>query len=140
MFGLTNTLEDYKCEICFHQQEKTLQHNSYDFSLNNCVILKFKIAGYDHKFLNLEVNEFNENHVVIPGDHKSNFFVVKAAIVFTPSNNDNTEIGGHYVCWRRARDGWLEISDTTSTYKNKFIKNLKNVYLLFLEKKHLSNI
>lgn len=138
MFGLTSTLDDYKCESCNHKHDKTVLYTTYDFSLNNCLILKLKITGNDNRFLDLKVTDFNENSIIIPGDIKNNIFVIKAAIIFRPEDVCNTDSGGHYVCLRRAGQGWLEISDTTSTYKNNFVPNLKNVYLLFLEKKHLN--
>jgi len=138
MFGLTSTLEDYKCESCNHKHDKTVLYTTYDFSLNSCLIWKLKITGNDNKFLDLEVSDFNENSIQIPGDLKNNRFVIKAAIIFRPVDVNNTDSGGHYVCLRRAGHGWLEISDTTSSYKKYFVPNLKNVYLLFLEKNHLN--
>ena len=41
---------------------------------------------------------------------------------------------GHYVCWKKEQNGWLEISDSTSTFHENFLKDLQGVYLLFLEK------
>jgi len=99
--------------------------------------VKLKITGND-RFLDLKVTDFNENSIIIPGDIKNNIFVIKAAIIFRPKDICITASGGHYVCLRRAGQGWLEISDTTSTYKINFVPNLKNIYLLLLEKKHFN--
>lgn len=107
----------------------------YDFSRNQCVILNFPTIK-DDKFINKTVKNFDENHVVIPGDEKKNIFIVSAAIVYIPNDRDNTKLGGHYVCWRRSLGGhWNVLSDTNSTNKTTFIKNLNGVYLLFLQKK-----
>ena len=91
-------------------------------------------------FFKLTVDKLDENNVRIPGDEKNNVFIVKSAIVFRPFNESNTDLGGHYVCWRRVEKakGWLIISDEFSQYSKEFITNLNNVYLLFLEKKHLN--
>ena len=41
---------------------------------------------------------------------------------------------GHYVVWKRSGSGWLRISDDKAVFHQNLIQNLKNVYLLFLEK------
>jgi len=116
-----------------------VQHTQYDFSTNTCVILKFNITTNENQLLIISVKDFNENSVTIPGDKHNNVFVVKAAIFFKPFSSQNTDMGAHYVCWRRVLhgDGWLEISDLNCTYHKNFLKNLNGVYLLFLEKKIL---
>lgn len=140
MFGIISNLNDYKCDICMHHHQALVQNTQYVFQ-NNCLILKFKIVGNNHQFIDLDIEEFHENHIVIPGDKDNNCFIVKAAIIFKPNDPFNVELGGHYVCVRRINsgEGWLEISDTNSTLRNKFDTSLKGVYLLFLEKKILNH-
>lgn len=140
----SQSLDEYKCDKCNYRNKELLLDTQYDFSMNNCVILKFNLVvdgSNGNKCHTISVKNFNENHVLIPGDKKNTVFIVKAAIIFRPACQDKLDIGAHYVCWRRTLygEGWLEISDSRSDYHKEFIHNLNHVYLLFLEKKNFSN-
>lgn len=105
-------LNGYRCEICSHLHKEIQLNLSYDFKNNSCVVLKFKSSEFNGKVLNLNINDFDENHVIIPGDMNKNIFVVKAAIKFRPFNLNNADEGGHFVCSKKVGAGWLEVSDT----------------------------
>ena len=88
------------------------------------------------KILSNLIHDFCPDSILIPGDQSENRFILKAAIV-------NTSLGvlngihmnsGHNVCLIKEQNGWMEISDSTGTFHDKFLKSLDNVYLIFLEK------
>jgi len=82
-----------------------VQHTQYDFSTNTCVVLKCNITTNENHLLIISVKDFNENSVFIPGDKNNSVFVVKAEIFFKPFSSKNTDMGVHYVCWRRVLHG-----------------------------------
>lgn len=91
--------------------------------------------------LRTSVTDFDENNVIIIGDPAKTAFKLQAAIHFTPFDENDVNEGGHYVVWRRKikGEGWLVISDKNYHYEKDFNKSLTGFYLLFLEKKTISD-
>ena len=134
LFQNEYVIDNFRCDCGFKTTSAIV---TYNFS--NCILLKFNTIQ-DNQHFSIEVENFDENYILIPNDQSVNIFIVKSALIFIPTCKNNIKLGGHYVIWRRAfgGTGWLEISDSTSIYHENFIKGLKNVYLLFLEKKSVN--
>ena len=113
---------DFSINYIFEQNHKFLLIRLQTTNIRNGVIteLNSEIIDYDINRINLNAN--------IPSQFK-----IVSAIVYIRGNKSNNY--GHYVIWVRKlnNNGWLRISDSVSRYFNNLIKNLKNVYLLFLE-------
>ena len=128
-------LTDYRCEFCNQRTKNGKQEIEYDFKAISFLVLR--LCGiWKNKILLNKIQDFDPDNIFIPGDQSKFKFILKAAIHYTPlgSNNGIDYKCGHYVCWKKEQNGWLEISDSTSTFHENFLKNLQGVYLLFLEK------
>ena len=82
------------------------------------------------KPLNSEIIDYDENNITINANFPSHFKIV-SAIVYQGNNQFD-----HCVIWIRKfnNDGWLRVSDASARSYNNLIRNLKNVYVLFLER------
>ena len=138
-------LNDYTCEHCKFFHSTIRQDVKYDLREAQFLIIKIGLCGHDLNYkkqtglireivLDTNINLPNDNDIIIPGDMHNHSFSVKAAIIFIPSNYDNPTGGGHYTCWQKNASGWVNISDSHASFNQKLVANLKNVYLLFLEK------
>ena len=91
------------------------------------------LVNFKSKILN-----FNENLVKIPNTKNSTTsFKMNAAICHFSSLN--TTESGHYICWQRYKDKWCEISDSQATFHDYFLKNLKDCYIMLLEKNEVES-
>ena len=128
-------LKDYRCKLCNYLNEETNQKIEYDFKESSFLVLR--ICGiWKNKILSNLIHDFCPDNIFIPGDKSEYRFNLKAAIVYTPLgvHNGMHMNSGHYVCWKKEQNGWMEISDSTGTIHQKFLNSLDNVYLLFFEK------
>ena len=88
----------------------------YDNILNQTNLVNARIVCY------------NPDLIVIPNTNNYTF-KIKAAIMYIGDSR-----AGHYVIWKKLDNGWLRISDSNSIFYQNLIQNLKNIYLLFLER------
>lgn len=109
---------------------------SIEFSFENNQFLVISISSLSQH--TSKVTKFNPDSIVIPGDKLKTKFKLKAAIIYLrfDENSNIHSNNGHYTCWIRDAEQkkWLEISDSEVTLHERFVENLDNVYLLFLEK------
>ena len=126
-------IPEFKCDDCnmvqyFLKQEYDLKDNKY---VVICISLVWNEKESDSK-----ISNFNPDAIIIPGDDTNHKYILKSAIIYKSSlknlNNENEK--GHYTCFTKFEEGWLNISDASATYHQNFIVDLKDVYLVFLEK------
>ena len=86
----------------------------------------------------MPIDGFDENEIIIPGDKNKTVYQLKAAVQFYPVDRNNSFSGGHYTCWIPALEHWLEISDSSATHHKTFNRNLKDIYIMFIEKKFMN--
>ena len=87
----------------------------------------------DAAYLTIHVTDFDPDKIYIPlncYDHQA--WILRALVCFYPTNKKKNEVNGHYVCFTRIENGWLEISDSDVTERKDL--NLNGAYLFFLEK------
>ena len=127
-----NLLEDFKCERCGTKHLRLMQREHYDFDNLNALIIRIETCHQtEHKLLDQNIFGFDPDNVRIPGNE--NIFRLVSFINFYPSNPAFCDKGGHYVCIRRGKLGWIYISDMDSK-PFLFDNTLKNAYILFLLK------
>ena len=116
------------CNNC-HRKYQT-KYNEYNFTENNYLILYISNI-YNGNLLSTNIINFDPDFVLIPGNNT--MFFVKSAICYIPELK-------HYVIFVRKNEYWLNISDSTMHTENLFVKFLKNVYIILLEKKQFEEI
>ena len=127
------TLDDYKCESCHHKHDKLVQKEFFNFESLNFLLIRIETCHPTKKtFLDVEILEFDPDHITIPGSKC--IFKLMSVVLFFPYKESKCDNGGHYICIRRCKSGWLSISDSAARIVN-FDKKLKNAYILFLVKK-----
>jgi hypothetical protein len=78
--------------------------------------------------VNVKLTEYDQDALLIPNINNLKYKII-SAIMYNGNGRR-----GHYVVWKRVDGGWLLISDSYAQFFPHLIPNLKNVYLLFLEK------
>ena len=124
-------LEDFKCKKCKIKHTKLEQKVLYEFS--NYLIMRIELVmPKTNVFCNIEVTEFDSDCVRILGNN--DIFKVLSAIEFYPFDEKNATSGGHYTILLRHLDKWIYISDQDAYVQESFKTNLRNIFILFLEK------
>lgn len=77
---------------------------------------------------NVELTDYDQDALLIPNINNLKYKII-SAIMYNGNGRR-----GHYVVWKRVDGGWLLISDSCAQFFPYLIANLKDVYLLFLEK------
>jgi len=121
------------CTTCNKETSTTDRINCDIPFANNFLLLRINNFYYDRITqrpiqLNAKLTNYNIDRIIIP-NNRNITYKINSAIMYS-GNGD----AGHYVCWKRSNNCWLKISDYTVTVYPNLIQNLKNVYLLFLEK------
>lgn len=143
LFNLQNYRDCYKCD-CGYINLNLQFSEKFDFSQTIFLFIRFQITHLIVRKENLnkeqellldfvKINKFDPNNIKIQDDE----FYLKSFVRFYPSNIQlPISGGGHYTCIKRINntDEWSEISDDTAK-RCDFIKDLSNVYVMFLEKK-----
>ena len=129
---LSNTIEDYRCEEC-NYVAKYSKKFSYSYKFNKFIVLKLNTV-WNNRYTSLEITHFNPDNFEIPLCSEEIKWKIKAVIFFEPICKDYLTVSGHYICAVRDRLGWIEISDNSISEPKKLRNNLKNAYLIFLER------
>ena len=103
------------------------------------MIIKFSRRLLNNRYNDINIESFDTDSYQVPGDLSHRSFKLKAAIFHIPTDKKNTENGGHFICWQRKEEGWISISDNIGIWHDNFTNNLSFLYLLFFEKKIISN-
>ena len=124
---------DRKCTNpdCKDSGSLKIRFEKYDFALNKFLILRIQSETNTFRS-NMEILNFDPLKVVIP--NSNNLFRVKSAIIHKSNCVGIAGQGGHYTYWKQFWEGWIEISDSVVNFHEKFVENLKDVYVLILEK------
>ena len=121
------------CSRCNLKKDMTEISNFDIPEFNKFLIIRINNYRYDQCTrsqvkLNAKLDEYNENYLIIPNRNNYTYRILSAIMYYGDGN------AGHYVVWKRSGSGWLRISDDKAVFHQNLIQNLKNVYLLFLEK------
>jgi len=113
---------DRKCHLCGSPMERrTVITASSKF-----LFLAFCIFHDQNQKVIRPVTDFNENNITV-GPNK---FRTIAAVCHSGSTTNS----GHYWCLLKKHNSWLYASDETLKIQKQFTKNLKDVYVILLEK------
>ena len=122
----------FDCAVCFRKTSQ-IDTNSYHFS-DDSRFLVIRLHTYEFNnnsfhTLKSDITEIDIDRVIIP-NQQNIIFKLNSAIGHIGADHRS----GHYICWCRKLDKWQRISDTDCRNYSSFIKNLKGLYLLFLER------
>ncbi len=67
------------------------------------------------------------------GNEEYNFRVI-SCVVHSSFSSANPLESGHYVMWKRNKNGWLIIEDESCSYESNFVKNLSDILYMILER------
>ena len=116
------------CDTIECYSDKYLTKNLYNFSSLKYLIILIKLTYFiDNKIVRFEVNisGFNPDEVII---NETKFKTL--AVCF---HYNITEESAHFVCFKRIKNYWLNISDEYFCISEN-LNNLKDAYYLVLEK------
>ena len=126
------TIHELECLNCGCQTQ--LRKNSYVVS-GKLLLIRIALSNSAGRRFKTKINVDLNVPIIIPG--VKGVFECKSAII----HYGTCQKSGHFTCYSRIKDNihfnWLEISD--SSFKKKFSlpEDLKNVYLIMLEKTSL---
>ena len=127
-------IHEYQCLKCgFGIQSKATSYSV----LGKFLILRISLEDGDHRYETKIKNLNFDNPISLPGI--TGTFQCKSAIIHYSNGLTGSQKAGHYTCLVRInvdkKFKWLEISDEKSELKLGIPKDLKDVYLIMLEKK-----
>ena len=115
--------EGYRCLIC--NSSATQRKTVHIVNPKKYLLLEIRRFRLNTK-LHTQITNFNHKNITLDN---TNYKVVSAIAHEGP---DLTS--GHYGNYIRQENGWLKISDANAIPQKRFIKNMKNLYVLLLEK------
>lgn len=130
---------DFKCSNCNIETKNLKVEIIYNMDNNKFLIIHLNTATNDHKFIDTKIINYNTNEIIFPNiNHK---FKIIAGLLHHPDNYQDTDDGAHYtsIILNRNNNNWIHINDLDYSKVNEtenFIENMKNVKMLFLEKKN----
>ena len=91
------TLDDYKCESCHHKHDKLVQKEFFNFESLNFLLIRIETCHSTKKtFLDVEILEFDPDHITIPGS-KCIFKLMSVVLFFHTRNQNATTVGITFV-------------------------------------------
>ena len=126
---------DHFCNRCnrITPQEQRLYYDIPQENRYICMVIH-NVFLAERIFKPLLINQFPPNNIILPGLNNipNATYSLRTAVM----RQGNNSVAGHYLVWTRNinNNKWLRISDFNSTAYNNLIKNLRDAYLLFIEK------
>ena len=112
------------------KHDQTIRYSCYSNTQYIILRLNLSLGETDiNTRVNMKIKNFDPNQVKIPGIIEN--FKLKSIIV----HEQWSARVGHYTCIvRNEKGGWLNISDSSCTSVKQLDKNMKNYFILLIEK------
>ena len=128
------SLEDFKCNACSKVNIRIEQKIEYSLESNKYLVIRLSRI-FNGIYCRKKITNLMKDEIFIPQDQERNIYKLKSIISHLPTDYNNTDEGGHFICLRNNDQSWLKISDCVSELVKQIEEESSNFYLLFLEKK-----
>ncbi len=127
-----------KCSRCKKETYFEEKQTMYIYPETKYIIVNVLSSAHNGRnaFRNeIDINNFDPDRVEIPNLPNCTFWL-KSAICYISGDGNNYSKAGHYIicCRSLCNTGWMNISDDVGSFHSNFMKNLKNVVIMLLEK------
>ena len=132
---LFRTFNDHYCNRCLQitAQEQSLFYEIGPQNRYICMVIH-NVFLMENQFKNLQIGQVNPDEIILPSinNQPNPRYKLNTAVIRQGNNRNN----GHYLVWTRNINNtkWIRISDSSAICYNNLIKNLRDAYLLFLER------